>query len=251
MKAKTLILLAGIAFLSVTESTLLFRGHNNGGEAFAYNPPPPCDGLCHPEFCESCIDGQCKLCGGEPNFGCCEGHCCDLDQCLDCNTVTGACVSRCRPEDCRTCDGNGQCQTCGNDPNKACCNGQCYDVRTHKCCHDAATDYICDINFTCCNGNCCDPEKCESCVGNGCVHFPQACPIPAAGCLAGGACGLGNFHEEVQVHSTYPMCISGNPCDKIYICIVRRAFADENCTVEIIGVYCTEEYYGCNPVIEI
>jgi len=31
---------------------------------------------CDPDKCESCIDGECKVCDGDPNLACHNGHCC-------------------------------------------------------------------------------------------------------------------------------------------------------------------------------
>jgi hypothetical protein len=66
---------------------------------------------CDPNLCQSCVDSQCKECGGDPNKTCCNGSCCDHTQCQDCNATTHA------------------CEVCGGDPNKKCCDGSC----TKKC----------------------------------------------------------------------------------------------------------------------
>ncbi len=42
------------------------------GETCCNNPEKPC---CNPALCESCIDGQCKVCGGDPAKVCCNGQC--------------------------------------------------------------------------------------------------------------------------------------------------------------------------------
>jgi hypothetical protein len=50
---------------------------------------------CDPANCETCVDGECKVCGGDPTRICCNGSCCDqATQCCD----NGVCVDKCEPD---------------------------------------------------------------------------------------------------------------------------------------------------------
>ena len=81
------------------------------------------------------------------NHVCCNGVCCSLNDCKDCD-VNDNCVSYC-------------------DPDKRCCDGlTCYDPSTQQCCGDG-TGHLCNINEICCNGNCCDPDT-QCCVNGEC-----------------------------------------------------------------------------------
>jgi len=79
-----------------------------------------------------------------------------------------------------------------------------------------------------------------------CVVLQETCPTASGGCLAGGACGVGNYHKEWQNLSSYPMCIGGAPCNKLYTCIVMLAYTDPDCEY-LLTIYCPIEYYGCDP----
>jgi hypothetical protein len=83
-----------------------------------------CNGqsCCSPANCESCVNGWCQFCGGDPYKTCCNGQCCDPAQCQSC--VNGQCQV-CGGDTCYTCV-NGQCVLCGGYPNKKCCDGTCY-----------------------------------------------------------------------------------------------------------------------------
>ncbi|MCK5473554.1 MAG: hypothetical protein KAI59_05930, partial [Planctomycetes bacterium] len=57
-----------------------------------------CDGTCcDPCNCESCVDDECKVCGGDPNKVCCDGTCCNKPCC--------------NSWDCEDCN-NGNCEPC-------------------------------------------------------------------------------------------------------------------------------------------
>ncbi len=145
--------------------------------------------------------------------------------------------------------GNQQCcnGTCFDPSTKGCCNGTLYNLSTQQCCSDISPSYVCGINQACCNGSCCNPYKCQTCFSGECQVLYIVCPSAAGGCLDGGACGVGNYHEEIQWLTMYPM--DEYPCqDTLYTCTVWTPFVDENCMVSI-AVYCPETYLGCNPAI--
>ena len=63
---------------------------------------------CNPSYCnESCIDGWCQTCGGDPNTSCCNGNCCPHG-CCENDLVNFWCVTR----------------DCGCDPIGASCSGK-------------------------------------------------------------------------------------------------------------------------------
>lgn len=82
--------------------------------AMGWVPPcPPCNYwfgeciyYCEPNWCETCVDGSCQVCGGDPDKVCCDGTCCDTDDCE------------------KTCV-DGSCQVCGGDPDCECVDGEC------------------------------------------------------------------------------------------------------------------------------
>ncbi len=43
---------------------------------------------CDPNKCETCVDGECKVCGGDPNKVCCDDGSCAKPCELDANTAT-------------------------------------------------------------------------------------------------------------------------------------------------------------------
>ncbi len=111
------------------------------------------DSHCGQDNCNKCVNCSCE-------------YRCDIVNCEVCQD--DSCVDACPLfESCLECDGNGSCIVCGGDPDQACCNDECYNINTQKCCTDAETDYICDINDTCCEGTCCPDNKC--CVDGECI----------------------------------------------------------------------------------
>ncbi|MFA5292476.1 MAG: hypothetical protein WC496_05510 [Phycisphaerae bacterium] len=54
---------------------------------------------CDPDECESCIDGECKVCGGDPNKQCCGNYQCCNESCND-------------SFNCEKCKDGGGCQAC-------------------------------------------------------------------------------------------------------------------------------------------
>jgi hypothetical protein len=160
-----------------------------------------CKFFCDPHQCQTCDgNGNCLVCGGDPNRACCNGTCYDTTTQGCCggtiyNKTTQKCCEDISPS--YICDINVEC--CNGsccDSNQACCNGECYDKKTQRCCHNQAFDeyFICDANKTCCSnmlgGNsCCDPELCESCVGGWVGGVCQVCGgDDTKKCCPGGSC---------------------------------------------------------------
>ena len=183
----------------------------------------------NPQLVAKCKTSDCKYC----DYG--SGQC---------GEKCAGCPSGCDPNLCLTCDGNGSCIVCGGDANKACCNGQCYDVRTHQCCQDTSTPYICDLNSTCCNGECC-PNATKCCVNgeckdpicdnchcydrtfNECFHWatdPNGAPCYTTGCIHNEmSTATCDFHDNApscskctaQVQATGTACwqtVYAGPC---------------------------------------
>jgi hypothetical protein len=73
---------------------------------------------CSSTYCQTCVGGQCKVCGGDLDKTCCNGTCCDsaTEGCCDAKTI--------------------------------------YNISTEKCC-DEGTGHKCPNEQTCCWGDCC------------------------------------------------------------------------------------------------
>lgn len=190
--------------------------------------------------CETCVDGECKLCDGRPELTCCNGGCCGTGQ--------GGCLS--------CVDGLG-CVKCGGDPYKHCCEGTCYDTRTQNCCprRDGHL-YICGINEACCNGHCCPPGQCcdndvcvDKCNPNGASCNWTAPPVSSScpGCtIDDPSCcsideGLLCHWEILSQHTTSAKCADCAPgCGLIRDdnCVVLKPHVCGNSWLPFIGVYC-------------
>jgi hypothetical protein len=99
-------------------------------------PCMKCDGQgycvpCDPAKCESCVDGQCKVCGGDTNQKCCKG------------LAASWCVEKCKEEvvDTTTCskanEDGYKCDGCGSQINPPTCGTyREYTGLEIKTCHD-------------------------------------------------------------------------------------------------------------------
>lgn len=67
------------------------------------NSDPTCASCCDTALCETCVGGECKVCGGDPNKTCCYGNCCNKKSCEECNDITHS------------------CEVCGGRPGEDCC----------------------------------------------------------------------------------------------------------------------------------
>jgi len=184
-----------------------------------------CNGLCcDPRRCEDCnaTTHRCQPCGGvtgahccdngpaghehyccDKGKTCCNGNCCDPCQCQDCNLTTGACKSKCKPENCETCDGSGHCIVCNGDPKK-CCHP--LDHTCKQCCKNATTGNCEGHNSDC--G--CDPIGWADCTGSikewtigqtrfcwsECGGTPCYKDVPNVNCYAWQACDEGYFNND-------------------------------------------------------
>jgi len=160
-----------------------------------------CDGdCCDPDKCESCVDGECKVCGGDPNYFCCDGSCCDkvwtketinsdTEPCSDCEYSLGEPM----------CDGTTtemgsyeKCLNVGVGQGEHCQCNQEWQVVGYK--------YPCQINW--------DVSKLVWCAAQ-CVCCAVECalsgfdPATCGNCLAGvdccgGPCGICDFVETCE-----------------------------------------------------
>lgn len=172
---------------------------------------------CDPCNCESCVDGECKVCGGDPNKFCCEGECCKsgCEFCWEGNCVTSCdvlteccpdntCKPKCIPygggmcsyelpphleqDVCPTQDGNWLCAQVGKD----CGFKETAGPYENAICQPGCT---CDLDSTWC------VKYSVACCQNGFIPGPpfMACkckPKAGAGELQAGnrdICGLGEL----------------------------------------------------------
>jgi tetratricopeptide (TPR) repeat protein len=61
-------------------------------------------GCCDPSQCQTCVGGQCKVCGGDPDKACCNGSCYDIHTQQCCTDISPSYIC---------------------DISKVCCNGEC------------------------------------------------------------------------------------------------------------------------------
>ena len=86
-----------------------------------------------------------------PYITCCNGTCCDPNNCQDCNYVTSSCESVCDPDLCQVCDGQGNCEDCSR-------YGLCYECIGGYC--------LCMKE--CCEDSDCPNPSCQECIGCQC-----------------------------------------------------------------------------------
>jgi len=101
----------------------------------------PCcgDDCCHDEDCETCVNDECVVCGGDPNLVCDEGECVEKDVCCDeCESGDPA------PEGTSCINGIWQC-ICG-----MCLDGKCVDVDVYVNSFPDPDEQVinCDVTFT-------------------------------------------------------------------------------------------------------
>jgi hypothetical protein len=167
-----------------------------------------CNGSsCDPANCETCIDGECKVCGGDPTKTCCNGSCCNTNQkCCDgscCNKDwTKETVAE-RADTCGSC--NSSTGYCANMIINSQSYEKCKNVGggggEHCQCNETMQVvgyiYLCNENW--------DISKMAWCLAQGawcaaeCYLFRD--PAGCANCLAGidccgGPCEVCDFVEE-------------------------------------------------------
>lgn len=76
-------------------------------------------GCCWTIECETCVDGFCKVCGGDPNKACCNGQCYDIRTKQCCHDATNDYIC---DINCKSCC-NGSC--CDSTKGEICKNGDC------------------------------------------------------------------------------------------------------------------------------
>ena len=83
------------------------------------------------------------------------------------------------------------------------------------------------------------PQNCNNTVN---------CPIAQSGCLLGGGCGAGNYHKEIQLRISYPVCglALWGSCDNdtVYKCLEILVYTDSNCMYQY-AILCYTIGYGC------
>lgn len=88
-------------------------------------------------YCQTCDgEGNCIVCDGDPNKECCNGECCDHDNCETCI--------------------DGECKVCGGNPDQKCCPDKscvqkCKVVDGEDCDKLSTFDDGCAINDTDCS----------------------------------------------------------------------------------------------------
>lgn len=228
----------------------------HGALQACWTPPPDCP-VCQVArwtgtqwVCGAgCPDSIC--CTGLPDdgWGCCPAY-------WQCCISAGGQLGCCDQYGCETCV-DGQCVYCAGSaiPQEfqGCCNGTCYDARTHKCCTDTATPYVCEKDKACCNGTCCEDNQCcyngecklcckDATTGN-CEKHNSDC-----GCDPPGPASCTDKRKEWTLgssHFCYSEC-GGEPCDYTMI-------DDKDCYATQACVQIPEKHWGkeCGPCGEI
>ena len=150
------------------------------------NSDPTCASCCDTALCETCVGGECKVCGGDTNKHCCYpedgiNHCCNQSLVEPETCCNGSC---CKTLLCETCV-DGSCKVC--DPHRL------------NCC-DSFDCYHC-VNAICkpCLRKAASLEELESCnrvddpstepIPNGCSVPPLLCEIFGVDCNNPAGCG--------------------------------------------------------------
>jgi len=187
MKIKSIIL-----FLTCL---LLLSSFTASATACCEPPAPPCHHCedtvwvndCDSADCESCVDSNCVVCDDDPNQVCCDGTCCDTDEC---ECVDGECLC-CwtleeHPEgtgDCSCSEATGHCgtsiqawsiSTCERSSSGSkYCNTTYRQVGSRYAC-DESTDWV--NVFLCYSGQ---AAECIAICSAGlalCIVDPPSCP---------------------------------------------------------------------------
>ena len=198
-----------------------------------------CVSRCDPDLCHVCDgEGNCLVCGGDPDQFCCNGGCCSTNNCEYCDFDLGSCEDRCALyHNCLECDGSGGCpSTC--DPDETCCNDTCCDIgyccnneiccgSGEHCCTDSGS-YCCPDSKTCCGGNCCDPET-ETCCNGTCCDIGNCCNDEIC-CGAGERCCTDSGSYCCPDSKT---CCGGNCCDpETEYCCNGECCPNDKCCVD-------------------
>jgi len=124
-----------------------------------------CQNCCDPNKCEKCIEGQCQVCGGDPDEVCCDGVCtpkCE-DEILDSINCHGTSYDCWRSCDAVGCEPISTTTVYENIDRKTCqggCPGECPDWSSVLCYteYDCVRlwfppypDYVCDWQTGFCN----------------------------------------------------------------------------------------------------
>jgi hypothetical protein len=189
-------------------------------------------GQCFDPCSQVCCDGKLyswpeyKCCdeGGnewpcEINKECCNGHCCNHDDCKWCDWLGGEeCISICDLYPCTECDGHGNCRSrcdsylcetcvdgscrmCGGDPNLTCCSPDIPGLCLPKCKLKENTE-MCNGGLEFCPNRCdvfCGDYNSTSWTGNSI----NSCE--AMGCI-------GDCQDDVK-----PVCYIKRRCDQLIL----------------------------------